>query len=52
MLTSVAGKPVPTTQQLTAVLAGLDVGQTVPVVVVTGGGQRTVQVTLGQLAGS
>jgi putative serine protease PepD len=52
VLTSVAGKPVHTTQQLAGVLAGLDVGQTVPVAVVTGGGQRTVQVTLGQLAGS
>jgi S1-C subfamily serine protease len=43
---------VPSTQQLAAVLAGLEVGQTVPVEVVTGSGRRTVRVTLGQLAGS
>jgi S1-C subfamily serine protease len=51
VITSLAGQQVPTTQQLTAVLAGLDVGKTVPVDVVTSGGRKTVQVTLGQLAG-
>jgi S1-C subfamily serine protease len=51
VITSVAGKQVATTQQLATVLAGLDVGQTVPVAVATGSGQRTVQVTLGQLSG-
>jgi S1-C subfamily serine protease len=52
VITSVAGQQVAGTQQLTTVLAGLDVGTTVPVDVVTSGGTKTVQVTLGQLAGS
>jgi S1-C subfamily serine protease len=52
VITSVAGQPVASTQQLATVLAGQEVGRTVPVVVVTGGGKRTVQVTLGQLSGS
>jgi S1-C subfamily serine protease len=48
----VAGQQVASTQQLATVLAGQEVGRTVPVVVVTDGGKRTVQVTLGQLSGS
>jgi S1-C subfamily serine protease len=52
VITSVAGQQVASTQQLATVLAGQEVGRTVPVVVVTDGGKRTVQVTLGQLSGS
>jgi S1-C subfamily serine protease len=52
VITSVAGQPVISTQQLATVLAGQDVGKTVPVDVVSTSGKRTVQVTLGQLTGS
>jgi S1-C subfamily serine protease len=52
VITSVAGQQVASTQQLATVLAGQEVGRTVPVVVAGDGGKRTVQVTLGQLAGS
>jgi S1-C subfamily serine protease len=49
VIVSVDGKPTPSTQELSTVLAGLQPGQTVPVVVQRGGGQQTVQVTLGEL---
>jgi S1-C subfamily serine protease len=52
VITSVAGQQVASTQQLATVLAGQEGGRTVPVVVVTDGGKRTVRVTLGQLSGS
>jgi putative serine protease PepD len=52
VITSVGGQQTASTQQLATVLAGLDVGKTVPVTVVSGSGKRTVQVTLGQLTGS
>ena len=52
VITSVAGRQVSSTQQLATVLAGLDVGQTVPVGITSQQGERTVQVTLGQLGGS
>lgn len=51
VITALDGRPTPTVQQLTAVLAGLDPGAAVPVVVVRNGAQRTVQVTLGELPG-
>jgi S1-C subfamily serine protease len=50
VITSVAGQPVGDTQRLAAVLAGLDVGRKVPVVVVRAGSEKTVQVTLGELS--
>jgi S1-C subfamily serine protease len=50
VITAVAGQSVGDTQQLAAVLANLDVGRKVPVVVVRAGSQKTVQVTLGELA--
>jgi S1-C subfamily serine protease len=50
VITSVAGQSTADTQQLAAVLAGQDVGRTVPVVVVRNGTKRTVQVELGELA--
>jgi S1-C subfamily serine protease len=50
VITAVAGQSVGDTQQLAAVLAHLEVGRKVPVVVVRAGSQKTVQVTLGELA--
>jgi len=47
---SVAGQQIPDPATLSTVLAGLNVGQTVPVVLQRGGTSRTVQVTLGNLA--
>jgi S1-C subfamily serine protease len=49
VITSVAGRDVGGSQQLTVVLADLDVGRTVPVVVRRGGTTTTLQVTLGEL---
>jgi putative serine protease PepD len=49
VIVKVNGTPVANTQELSSVLATLDVGQKVPVVVVRSGGSRTVEVTLGQL---
>jgi len=51
IIVSVDGKDTPSTEALGTVLAGLKPGQKVPVVVTRGGGQQTVQVTLGELAG-
>ncbi len=51
VLVGVANRPVTGTGDLATVLAGLDVGQTVPVAFVRDGQQQTVQVTLGQLGG-
>ncbi len=52
LITSIAGKPTPDSSTLAVVLAGLQPGQTVPVVVKTAtGSTRTVQVTLGQIPG-
>lgn len=48
-IVKVDGKAVRDTQELSAVLATLNVGTSVPVVVVRGGADRTTQVTLGQL---
>jgi putative serine protease PepD len=52
VITSVAGQQVTSTQQLATVLAGLDVGKTIPVAITSASGRRTVQVTLGELTGS
>jgi S1-C subfamily serine protease len=52
VITSLAGRKVADVQQLAQILAGLDVGKTVPVAIDTGGTTKTIQVTLGQLAGS
>ena len=53
MIASVAGKPTPTVDDLSAVLAGLKPGQAAKVELVTPEGvKRTVSVTLGQLPGS
>ncbi len=49
VITSVAGQQVPDPATLSTVLATLNVGQTVPVVLQRGGASRTVQVTLGNL---
>jgi len=49
VITSVAGQQVPDPATLSTVLATLNVGQTVPVVVQRDGASRTVQVTLGDL---
>jgi S1-C subfamily serine protease len=51
VLESVAGEQTPTAQALGAVLAGLQVGQTVPVTVRRNGDQQQLQVTLGELGG-
>jgi S1-C subfamily serine protease len=50
IIVSVDGKPTPTADDLTAVLAGLRPGQRVPVEVDRNGSRQTVQVTLGDLA--
>jgi len=50
VITSVAGQQIPDPATLSTVLAGLNVGQTVPVVLQRGDASRTVQVTLGNLA--
>jgi len=53
VIVSVAGKQTPTTTALGTVLAGLEPGQTVKVVVRTqAGARKTVQVTLGEYPGS
>ena len=53
VILSVDGKPVTSTSDLSQVLAGLQVGQTVQVVVMRpDGSRRTVQVKLGQYPGS
>lgn len=52
VITSLSGQQVTDTQRLAQILANLDVGNTVPVVVHTGANSKTVQLTLGQLAGS
>jgi S1-C subfamily serine protease len=53
VITSLAGQPTPTSDALSAVLAGLKPGQRVSVAVVTpAGASRTLNVTLGQLAGN
>ena len=53
VIASVAGKPTPTVDDLSAVLAGLKPGQATKVELVTPeGAKRTVSVTLGQLPGS
>lgn len=53
VIASVAGKPTPTVDDLSAVLAGLKPGQAAKVELVTPeGAKRTVSVTLGQLPGS
>lgn len=49
--TSIDGQPVTSLADLQGVLAGLAPGQTVAVTVQSPAGRRTVQVTLGQLAG-
>ncbi len=52
LIVSIDGKPTPDTNTLAVVLAGLEPGATVPVVVRTSNGRRsTVQVTLGQIPG-
>jgi putative serine protease PepD len=52
LIVSIDGKPTPDANTLSVVLAGLDPGQTVPVVVEQSSGSRsTVQVTLGQIPG-
>lgn len=50
VITSVAGQQIPDPATLSTVLAGMTVGQTVPVVLQRGDASRTVQVTLGNLA--
>jgi putative serine protease PepD len=53
VITAVNNTPVSRTSQLAQVLANLDPGQTVPITLTTPeGSTRTVQVTLGQRAGS
>jgi putative serine protease PepD len=49
VITSVAGQDITSSQQLTVVLANLDVGKTVPVVVQRNGSKKTLKVTLGEL---
>ena len=52
LITSIDGKATPDSNALSVVLASLEPGKTVPVVVVTSNGsQTTVQVTLGQIPG-
>jgi putative serine protease PepD len=52
LIVSIDGKATPDSSTLSVVLAGLEPGQTVPVVVMTASGsQSTVQVTLGQIPG-
>jgi len=51
VIVSVDGQPVQTTDDLSTVLAGLKPGQSVPVVILTPSGRRTVHVTLGQSPG-
>jgi putative serine protease PepD len=52
LIVSIDGKPTPDSNTLSVVLAGLEPGQTVPVVVMkSAGSQTTVQVTLGQIPG-
>jgi S1-C subfamily serine protease len=52
LIVSIDGKPTPDSSTLSVVLAGLEPGQTVPVVVMTAAGsQSTIQVTLGQIPG-
>ncbi len=52
LITSIDGKATPDSNALSMVLASLEPGNTVPVVVVTSNGsQTTVQVTLGQIPG-
>ncbi|MGH3849090.1 MAG: S1C family serine protease, partial [Pseudonocardiaceae bacterium] len=53
VITAVNNSPVRTTSELSAALAQLNPGQTVPVTIIEAQGQtRTVMVTLGQLPGS
>lgn len=52
VVTAVSGTPTPTVQALTAVLAGLDPGRTVPLTVQRGGRSVALTVRLGELAGS
>jgi S1-C subfamily serine protease len=49
VIISVAGRDVGSSQRLTVVLANLDVGSSVPVVVLRGGSKKTLQVRLGEL---
>jgi putative serine protease PepD len=51
VIVSVNGQQTPTAQALSALLAGLQVGQTVPVTVQRDGSEQTLQVTLGELGG-
>ncbi len=52
LIVSIDSKPTPDSNTLSVVLAGLEPGQTVPVVVMkSAGSQVTVQVTLGQIPG-
>ncbi len=52
LIVSIDGKPTPDSNTLSVVLAGLEPGQTVPVVVMkSASSQVTVQVTLGQIPG-
>ena len=53
IIVSVAGKPTPSAAELASVLAGLDPGQKVNVVVARPtGARKTVTVTLGEYPGS
>lgn len=52
VITKINGTAVSNTQELSSILAGLEVGKKVPVVLVRNGSSRTVQVTLGQLKSS
>jgi putative serine protease PepD len=49
VIVSVDGRPTPSTDELTTVLAGLKPGQKVPVTLVRNGQRMTVTVTLGEL---
>lgn len=51
VIVSVNGGQTPNAQALSALLAGLQVGQTVPVTVRRSGSEQTLQVTLGELGG-
>jgi S1-C subfamily serine protease len=51
LIVSLNHTPTPTAQALGAVLAGLKVGQTVPVTISRDGKQQTLQITLGELGG-
>ncbi|MEO3783270.1 trypsin-like peptidase domain-containing protein [Actinocorallia sp. B10E7] len=51
VITEVNGRATPTTTALAEVLAGLNVGQTVPVKIRRDGAEQTVQVKLGELPG-